>query len=92
MDEKLTELESRVAAIESRNSRVTMDKAWETSYVRIGIICVITYVFAVLVLNAIGNDRPLFNALIPVLGFFLSTQSLPFLKNWWAAHRKDPGT
>lgn len=47
-------IEERLSAIEERNRRVEADKAWETSWLRILSISVITYVVAVLLvmLNA----------------------------------------
>lgn len=77
------DLEQRLQKIEERNIRVQAEKAWETSSFRIGSIMVITYVVASGVLFGIGNLNPLRNALIPVVGYFLSTQSLPFLRRTW---------
>ena len=34
-------------------------------------------------MNAIGVNNPWLNAIIPSLGFLLSTLSLPFFKNIW---------
>ena len=79
------DLEQRLQEIEKRNLRVEADKAWETSVFRIGSIMIATYVVACGVLIVIGNNSPLKNALIPVLGYFLSTQSLPFLKKYWVS-------
>ncbi len=81
--ERLAAVEKEVSQIKERNIRVEAEKAWEGSITRIGTIMVITYVIACIVLYAIGNDHPLRNALIPALGFFLSTQSIPFLKRQW---------
>lgn len=77
------DLEQRIQNIEERNARVEGDKAWETSYLRIGTILLVTYIVACGVLIAIGNDSPFRNALIPVVGYFLSIQSLPFIKASW---------
>lgn len=79
----MTDLAERLAAIEARNRRVEAEKAWETSWVRIGSITVGTYVTATLLLWMIDAPSPLFGALVPALGFLLSTQSLPALKRWW---------
>jgi hypothetical protein len=76
-------IEQRLQNIEDRNLRVEADKAWETSTIRIGLIMLATYIIACGVLMAIGNGNPFRNALIPVVGYFLSTQSLPFLKKSW---------
>ncbi len=83
MENKLIELENEIKAIKERNNRVQSDKAWEVSKTRIVSILIITYIFASIVLYLIGNEHFLLNALIPVLGYFLSTQSLPFIKKWW---------
>lgn len=69
--------------IEERNLRVEADKAWETSMFRVGTIMLVTYVVACGVLLVIGNVNPFRNALIPVVGYFLSTQSLPLVRRMW---------
>lgn len=76
-------LEQEIAALKERNTRVEADKAWEVSIFRKMTIAIITYVVAVALLYAIGNDEVFRNALVPVAGYLLSTQSLPFLKKWW---------
>lgn len=75
--------EERIQKIEERNVRVQAEKAWETSSVRIVTIMILTYIIASGTLLFIGNDSPFRNAVIPVLGYLLSTQSIPFVKNWW---------
>lgn len=80
MDADLTD---EINAIKERNRRVEADKAWERSMLRIGSITLITYIIAALVMYAIGVADYLLNALIPSIGYFLSTQSLPAVKQWW---------
>lgn len=75
--------EERLNKIEERNRKVELDKAWETSLVRILSVGIITYVIAVIALFMIKAPNPFLNALIPTLGFILSTQSLPFIKKLW---------
>ena len=89
MENRIQKLEEEVRAIRERNARVEGDKAWETSKFRIGLIMVVTYIIAAVVLYAIGNDNPMRNAFIPTLGYFLSTQSLPFIKKWWIDRHLD---
>jgi hypothetical protein len=72
-----------IKSIHGRNRRVEADKAWETSWFRIFSICVITYACAAVLLFLIGATNFLLGALVPVLGYFLSTQSLPAVKRWW---------
>lgn len=72
-----------------RNTRVELDKAWETSKTRKAIIAFITYLTAASFLKLIGNDAPLIHALVPVGGYLLSTLSLPYVKNWWVSQQKS---
>lgn len=83
MEEKLKNLEDKIEAINERNKKVEADKAWERSSFRTISICAITFIIASLVMYFIGVQKYLLNALIPTLGYFLSTQSLPFIKRWW---------
>jgi hypothetical protein len=85
MEEHIGETIGRIV---ERNQRVETDKAWETSFTRIASIAVITYFCASLLMLIIGVTSPFISAFIPVLGYLLSTQSLPFLKDWWLRHRK----
>jgi hypothetical protein len=76
-------IEDRLAIIEKRNARVEASKAWEVSALRVVSVMSLTYVIAYGAFIVIGNENPLRNAFIPVIGYFLSTQSLPLLKKWW---------
>ena len=78
----------RVRAIEARNLRVEDDKAWETSYTRRGLLIIFTYVAISLYLVSIHVERPWMNAIVPSVGFLLSTLTLPFFKRWWLRVRK----
>jgi len=76
-------VEKRLNKIEERNKRVELDKAWETSFIRILFISIITYIIAFFVLFSMGISKSYLSALIPVLGFILSTQSIPLVKKYW---------
>jgi hypothetical protein len=85
-------LKQKIDAIERRNIRVESDKAWEVSYTRRLCIACVTYVIAALVMYFIGVTNYFASALIPVIGYILSTISLPFIKKWWTASiRKTHG-
>ena len=77
------DLEKRLAAIEARNRRVELDKAWETSTLRRLLIVVLTYVVMSAFMFAADIDRPFINALIPAAGFGLSTLTISYIKDWW---------
>ena len=80
---ELDKLINRVNQIEERNKKVEADKAWETSYTRRGLLILFTYIAIGLYLWAIGVSNPWLNAIVPSVGFLLSTLALPFFKKWW---------
>ncbi|MDO8507641.1 MAG: hypothetical protein Q7S53_03660 [bacterium] len=77
------DLESEINDIKERNKRVEADKAWETSLFRKVLIMAFTYIITAMVFYLLGVDNYLASALIPTIGYFLSVQSLPFIKKWW---------
>lgn len=79
----MRELESRIAAIERRNRRVEMDKKWETSWTRRLSIAVLTYMVVFVYLKLVGNDNPAVNALVPPVGFVLSTLVMKSVRDIW---------
>ena len=78
-----TQIEKDIIDIKKRNLRVEADKAWETSKTRAVFIVIITYIIASLVMWVIGVKDFWLGALIPTVGFYLSTLSLPIIKRWW---------
>ncbi len=72
-----------VLLIKERNQRVEADKAWETSRARKTIVAVITYFIVFIFLEFINAPNPWLNALIPPVGFILSTLTLTFFKRLW---------
>ena len=73
-------LEERVARLEDRNRRVEADKAWETSWLRRASIAVLTYFTVVFYLRFVVHINPWINALVPVIGYSLSTLTISRLK------------
>lgn len=88
-ERRIAQLEQAVSVIGERNRRVEADKAWETSLFRVVTLTVLTYLVVVLVLWVADAQRIFFSALIPALGFFLSTQSLPLVKRGWVRRRDE---
>lgn len=76
-------IEKEIQEIKDRNIRVEQDKSWETSWFRRIFITCVTYVVAGIWLVSINDTNPWLKALVPAVGYFLSTLSLPFIKNWW---------
>jgi hypothetical protein len=81
--EEIEQLKKEIADIKARNKRVELQKAWETSIIRKLSIVILTYMVMVILLSIIGTPVPLINAVVPTLGFFLSTLSLGIVKDWW---------
>lgn len=88
MEDNINELEKRINDIENRNKRVEGDKAWETSTLRKVLILILTYIFAVLYLKIADTTNPFLGAVVPCVGFFLSTQTLNIIKKNWLSRRK----
>jgi len=80
---EIQQLQSEIETIKLRNKRVEADKAWETSISRKIIIAILTYLVIVLFFYSSGLPNPFINAIVPTLGFILSTLSLPFFKEIW---------
>ena len=72
-----------IQKIKQRNTRVEIDKLWETSYTRKIIIAILTYFVIVLFFISANIANPFVNAIVPTLGFILSTLSLPYFKKIW---------
>jgi len=82
-------IEDRIQALEERNKKVEVDKAWETSWTRRVILLLCTYIAIGLYLWAIHIPRPWINAIVPAIGFMISTFSLPFFKKFWLKYKKQ---
>ncbi len=80
---KLENIENEVKEIKARNKKVELDKKWETSYTRKGLVIIFTYIALGLYMSAIQIPEPWLNAIVPTLGFYLSTLTLPFFRKLW---------
>lgn len=80
-------LEQRIQKIEKRNKTVELDKAWETSWARKLLIAAFTYIAIGIFLSVIKVDRPWLAAIVPAIGFTLSTLTMPFFKSAWKKRR-----
>lgn len=79
----IIELEKDIEEIKKRNNKVEIDKAWETSFTRRSLLMLFTYFAIAIYLNVIKVDYPWLNAIVPAVGFMLSTLTLPFFKKIW---------
>ena len=69
--------------IQKRNARLEADKAWETSWTRRIAIAMATYIIISIYLMSLGIEQFWLHALVPAIGYLLSTLSLPVLKKYW---------
>jgi hypothetical protein len=76
----LEHLEKEIELLKTRNARVEAEKQWEISWQRkVGII-ITTYFLMILVFWSLGNTEPVSNAIVPTLGYTLSTLSMGWMK------------
>jgi preprotein translocase subunit SecF len=79
---------NEILKIKERNLRVENDKAWETSKTRKVLIAILTYFVVLVFFLSAGVTNAYFNAIIPTIGFLLSTLSLGFFKKLWVKQFK----
>jgi len=84
----LEELKNEIDEIKKRNTRVELDKAWETSLTRKLLILVLTYFVVVIFFLVTKLANPFVNSLVPTLGFFISTLTVPWVKAIWTKKNK----
>jgi hypothetical protein len=65
---------------------VEADKAWERSYSRRILLVVFTYLAIGIYLSAIDIPNAWLNAIVPSVGFMLSTLTIPIFKDYWLMH------
>ncbi|HXR49460.1 MAG TPA: hypothetical protein VN778_00315 [Verrucomicrobiae bacterium] len=87
-----SDLLKRIGKLEARNKRVEGDKAWETSWVRRSSIILLTYLTVAFYLHFVVHISPWINALVPVIGYTLSTLTVQQLKQRWLDQQKSKRT
>ncbi len=78
----MNNLEKRVISLEKRNRKIELNKAWETSTMRRLLLVVLTYI-SIVYMWVIGINKPWLNAVIPSIGFLLSTLTVTFFQKMW---------
>ena len=79
----IEQIEIEIENLKKRNKKVEADKAWETSWFRKTLILFLTYTAVSIFFIFAKLPSPFLSAIIPSLGFFLSTLTLPLFKKWW---------
>ncbi len=76
-------IEEEITKIKERNNKVECEKAWETSKTRKSVIAITTYLVMVCIMYVLKLENPLIGAIIPTIGFVLSTISVSLIKSIW---------
>jgi len=90
--EEINNLKQEIEEIKLRNKRVETDKKWETCLTRKICICIMTYIIVFAYSFLIKNITTIsifLSSFIPVIGFFLSTLSLKFIRKIWEKNLKQ---
>lgn len=74
---------TEITAIKNRNKKVEADKVWETSKTRRAFIAVGTYIIIGGYLTYLHVEQAWLHALVPTIGYLLSTLSLHYVKLIW---------
>jgi hypothetical protein len=82
-------IEQEILQIKGRNKKVESDKAWERSWTRRLSITIFTYIVAEVWLLIIREPHSWLKAFVPVVGYILSTLTLPPIKKVWVNKRID---
>jgi hypothetical protein len=83
IEEDIISLKQEIKVIKQRNREVEFNKAWEVSSLRRGLVTLFTY-FIICIFFIIANiENPYINALIPTIGFLISTLSFNMIKKIW---------
>lgn len=77
----LEHLQQEIDLLKQRNKKVELEKQWEESATRKVCIAILTYGVIVLFFIIVDVPNPWINALVPTIGFLLSTLSLHILKH-----------
>jgi hypothetical protein len=86
--QEIGKLQKRLDTIEARNKRVESNKAWETSWTRRVAVAITTYVVIGIYFSYLQAPFPWINAIVPTLGFLLSTLSLSLVRRLWEKFSK----
>lgn len=84
----LEQITKEIELIKKRNAAVELDKRWETSWTRRILIAFFTYLAISIYMWAVSIDRPFLNAIVPTVGFMLSTLTLPWFKKMWTKRNR----
>ena len=88
MISRMDDLQTEILQLQQRNREKDRGKEFESSYTRVIFLMAVTY-FTLLTYMAlvIKSANPYLDAIVPTVGFNISTWSLPYVKEWWIQAR-----
>lgn len=86
--ERLDFLQKQVDALKRRNFEKDRGKEFESSYTRVIFLMIITYcTLCAYMAFVLKTGNPFLDAIVPTVGFNISTWSLPYIKELWIQGR-----
>ena len=84
IEERLQLMQGEINLLKQRNYEKDRGKEFESSYTRIFFLMAVTYVtLALYMYYVLKTSRPYLDAIVPTVGFNISTWGLPYVKEWW---------
>jgi hypothetical protein len=61
-------IEEEIINLKLRNTKVGLDKKWETSLTRKSVVALLTYCSMIILMSVLKTQNPFLDAIIPTLG------------------------
>lgn len=83
LDERVSHLEETVERIRLSGKYSNLQKNWENSRIRVITVAVSMYVLTLTFMLILQVQNPIVSALLPTVGYMLSTNSIPLVRRIW---------
>ena len=83
LEERLEFLQTEIEALQQRNFDKDRGKEFESSYTRVFFLMFVTYWTLFGYMYIIDTNNPWLDAIVPTVGFNISTWGLPVVKEYW---------
>jgi len=84
---QIQDLLENLAAIDYRDQAQSFGDEFGRSVIRVSLVMAITYAVLAFYMYLISADRPLTGAIVPTIGFQLSTLTLPSVRDCYVGHK-----
>ncbi len=83
LDQRLSNIEEMTQKLVLIDKYYQLQTAWEKSAMRTILIAITTYILSAIFLYILNFQYFYINAVLPTVGFMLTTLSIPFIKRIW---------